>query len=573
MNSGTLALTLANGSGEFTVTNGASLNVGTSGGGSATLSGAASIDGPGNFTVISGTITNNGAFQIQGSNTFNGGAFTLNGSCLVTNGALVINGGGTVALNGTGTLAPASLGFSSGTMLGSMTVTVTGPSTWTGGTIGNAGSSLALVANGGLSVSGFNKNLTGGTLVNGGVGVWTAGTINCSPGSVFSNAPAGTFDLQADGNAIAVAGGGGQLVNAGMLRKTAGSGTSTISVPCGNSGTVLANIGTLSFSGNYIQTGGQTVLNGGAFSFGQTAQIRDGTFSGNGTVTGSVSNNALMRPGGSPGLLAISGNYSQGANGHLQIELAGTTAGTGYDQLSVGGAASLSGTLDVSFLNSFVPGPGNVFTTMVYSVHSGGFSTIQAPTNNLSTIYNAKNFLLEPGNIPPTAGITVGLVQLAGHSFALNGSGSDVDGTVTNLTLFLDTNVLVSASGASASATFSTDFPGALNLSAQATDDKGAQGVTNVTVNITTLPLLTLDPIGFQANRSFKLLMLGEAGTNYQLQASDNLGTTNWPVLGLMENTNGIWRYFDRYRDQLVASNLSRAASALTSPNEAKTKK
>ena len=73
---------------------------------------------------------------------------------------------------------------------------------------------------------------------------------------------------------------------------------------------------------------------------------------------------------------------------------------------------------------------------MVYSVHSGGFSTIQAPTNNLSTIYNAKNFLLEPGNISPTAGITVGLVQLAGHSFALNGSGSDVDGTVTNLTLF-----------------------------------------------------------------------------------------------------------------------------------------
>ena len=71
--------------------------------------------------------------------------------------------------------------FPSGTMLESMTVTVTGPSTWTGGTIGNAGSSLALVANGGLSVSGFNKNLTGGTLVNGGVGVWTAATINPAP--------------------------------------------------------------------------------------------------------------------------------------------------------------------------------------------------------------------------------------------------------------------------------------------------------------------------------------------------------------------------------------------------------
>ena len=144
---------------------------------------------------------------------------------------------------------------------------------------------------------------------------------------MFSNAPAGTFDLQADGNAIAVAGGRravGQCGHAPQDRRD--SGTSTISVPCGNSGTALSGIGMLSFSGNYIQTGGQTVLNGGAFSFGQTAQIRDGTFSGNGTVTGSVSNNALMRPGGSPGLLAISGNYSQGANGHLQIELARTTA-------------------------------------------------------------------------------------------------------------------------------------------------------------------------------------------------------------------------------------------------------
>ena len=171
--------------------------------------------------MISGTITNNGAFQIQGTNTFTSGTFTLNGSCLVTNGALVVNGG-TVAFNGAGTMAPASLNFSSGTMLGSMTVTVTGPSTWTGGTIGNAGSSLVLAANGGLSLSGANKNLTGGTLVNGGVGVWTAGQITSSSGSIFSNAPAGTFDLQADGNAIVATGGGGLVFNAGVLRKTAG---------------------------------------------------------------------------------------------------------------------------------------------------------------------------------------------------------------------------------------------------------------------------------------------------------------------------------------------------------------
>jgi hypothetical protein len=39
--------------------------------------------------------------------------------------------------------------------------------------------------------------------------------------------------------------------------------------------------------------------------------------------------------------------------------------------------------------------------------------------------------------------------------------------------------------------------------------------------------------------------MLGAAGTDYQVQASTNLAVTNWTILGTMENTNGIWRYFD----------------------------
>jgi hypothetical protein len=64
-------------------------------------------------------------------------------------------------------------------------------------------------------------------------------------------------------------------------------------------------------------------------------------------------------------------------------------------------------------------------------------------------------------------------------------------------------------------------------------------------VTITTLPLLTLDPIGFQTNSAFKLLMLGAAGANYQVLASTNPALVSWPILGTMENTNGIWRYFD----------------------------
>jgi len=542
VNSGTLALTFANSSGEFTVATGATLSAN----GNATLSGTASIDGPGSFTVTGGTMTNNGAFQIQGTNTFSGSSATsvFNGSTLITNGPLIISGG-LVAFNGSGTAAPASLTLSQGTLLGSMTIAVQGLFTWTGGTIGSAGSSPVVSANGSLNLSGSGKSLTGGTLLNAGAGVWSAGTVFCYNTAVFSNASTGTFDLPADGAAFSAIQGNPVFYNAGTLRKTNGSGTTSLAVTCNNSGTVQATSGTLNFSGIYTQNAGQTLLNGGAFSFGHAAQVLSGTMAGSGTITGSVSNSAILSPGGSPGLLSITGSYTQTPGGQLQIELGGTIAGTSYDQLTVGGTATLAGTLSLSYLNGFVPVPGNVFTCMVYNIHSGGFTSIQAPTNSLSTVYTARNLLVEPGNVSPNARISVDLVQLAGHTFRLTGSGVDPDGSVTNLTLFQDTNVLASANGSSASTTITSDFPGQLVFTAQATDNLGAQGVTNVAVTITNLPLLNLDPIGFQTNRSFKLLMLGTTGSNYQMQATTNLNSTNWTALGMMESTNGIWRYFD----------------------------
>ena len=57
--------------------------------------------------------------------------------------------------------------------------------------------------------------------------------------------------------------------------------------------------------------------------------------------------------------------------------------------------------------------------------------------------------------------------------------------------------------------------------------------------------MLALDPVGFQANRAFKLCISGETGVSYEIQARTNLSATNWTVLGTMQNTNGIWRYSD----------------------------
>jgi hypothetical protein len=212
----------------------------------------------------------------------------------------------------------------------------------------------------------------------------------------------------------------------------------------------------------------------------------------------------------------------------------------------VGGTAKLAGTLDVSYYNGFVPGPGNLFTSVVCSARSGAFSVITAPTNTLGTIYTAKTVLLETGNASPTAQLSVNPIQVACHTALIQASGYDPDGTVTNLTVLLETNVLASWSSPAGTISFSYDFPDDVTITALATDNKGANGGTNVIVSFLTLPVGVLDPVGFQTNRSFKLCLGGVAGTTNVIEASDNLATMLWTNLGAMENTNGIWRFFDR---------------------------
>ena len=73
----------------------------------------------------------------------------------------------------------------------------------------------------------------------------------------------------------------------------------------------------------------------------------------------------VYAPGASPALSTITGDYTQGALGTLEIELAGLAAGTEYDVLDISGSASLGGTLDVALLGSFIPTIDDAFTFMI----------------------------------------------------------------------------------------------------------------------------------------------------------------------------------------------------------------
>ena len=85
-----------------------------------------------------------------------------------------------------------------------------------------------------------------------------------------------------------------------------------------------------------------------------------------------------VAPGHSPGILSISGNYFQGADATLEIELAGTANGD-YDQLLVAGTLEISGALEVQLLDGFSPMIDNEFQVFDGAALSGTFSSVVLP--------------------------------------------------------------------------------------------------------------------------------------------------------------------------------------------------
>jgi hypothetical protein len=109
----------------------------------------------------------------------------------------------------------------------------------------------------------------------------------------------------------------------------------------------------VTLAGSTSHTG--TVITSGRLIFSGTAAgsiVSDGgIFQGIGSVVGTVAiNGGIHAPGNSPGIMPVTGSYSLGAAGTLQVEINGTAVGTQYDQLKVQGAGSvvtLAGALDL----------------------------------------------------------------------------------------------------------------------------------------------------------------------------------------------------------------------------------
>ena len=385
----------------------------------------------GNASAADGSFVNNGAmggfrdFANNGSTSFRG--FTTAG-----NGTFTNNGG----------LAKTALGgevhFGDNSTAGTATITNNNPGAVSGALggqtafIGNTSADRATIVNEGCAIDQqfgagevyFRENSTAAssTITNNGgtatdarggrtnfLGHATAGnsTLFANGGSNGGQGARIQFEGDSTGGTarIVLAGNGfltiaphnapgvtiGSLEGSGIVFL----GNNNLTVGSRNNSTLFSGViqdggsltkigtGTLTLSGVNTYTGATTVNAGKLVVDGSIMSAvtvnSGGTLGGSGS-TGSVTVNSggMVAPGGSQ-TLHINGNYAQNANGLLKIEVAGTDPNAS-GRLDITGSTTVNGTLEIRFVNGFLPASGQVFKLFnVAGTFAGSFAQIIFP--------------------------------------------------------------------------------------------------------------------------------------------------------------------------------------------------
>src|SRR5205807_6944908 len=243
-----------------------------------------------------------------------------------------------------------------GTLTGIGTVTVTNALNWISGTMSGTGHTAA---SGAFTLNGSFLTLNARTIGDAGTASLAQGTsISTSNNAVWNNLAGGTLDSQGDASFSSFAA-GPQLNNAGLLRKSAGTGSTTIGMALNNTGTVQVSSGTLNLSGGGSNSGSFTIGAGDTVNFSGSIYILQAgsTFSGAGTVqiatfstvnvAGDASMQVLVLAGG-----AVTGHGTLTVNGLLTWS-GGTMSGSGQTTANGGAAITRFVTLDTRIFNNF----------------------------------------------------------------------------------------------------------------------------------------------------------------------------------------------------------------------------
>jgi hypothetical protein len=224
---------------------------------------------------------------------------------------------------------------------------------WSGGSIFG---SLAVASNAVLNLSGSAGLGLYGPLTNAGTVVVTSTgylrPVYSSGGGYYGaiyNQAGGLIDIQNDQFVLWNYTGNEFFNNAGTLRKSAGTDTTSIDPQVNNTGTVDALTGTLSFDTSFTNVGGT-----------------------------------------------------------LDFAVSGVSS---FGQINVSGNVALNGTASVRWLGAFMPAVGDSFALLHYASHSGTFANITLPagtvaqSNYAATVFSLLITAVNTQGDPPVLGI------------------------------------------------------------------------------------------------------------------------------------------------------------------------
>jgi autotransporter-associated beta strand protein len=297
------------------------------------------------FTVASGaTLDFNGFDQAVGS-LAGAGAVTLGAATLVT-------GGDNTSTTFAGTISGSGALFK----IGPGTLTLTGTSTYAGGT---------MIAGGLVNFNSASNFGTGPIILNGGGLQWAAGTsTDISARLTPFGVDGATFDT--NGNNVTLA---SALAGIGGVTKL-GAGTLVLSGTDTYRGPTTVAAGTLTVNGSIASSA--VTVNSGA------------TLSGIGTVGATtIMSGGTFAPGNSPGTMTVQGNLAFQSGALYLVQVNSTTASS----TNASGSAALAGTVQAAFVSGS-------YATRTYTILSaagglGGTTFNTLTTSNLPAGFTA----------------------------------------------------------------------------------------------------------------------------------------------------------------------------------------
>ena len=228
-------------------------------------------------------------------------------------------------------------------------------------------------------------------------------------GVEFRNEANGSIDLLGAGLEVNLAGdlvrAASTFTNLGTISIGAGQTFAAMGVPGlqKRAASTFTNLGTISIGGGATlsmsqgpirnQRAASTFTNLGTISIGGGALLRvdgsgfeggDGSaIEGDGEIdmsnASSATNDGALRPGFSPGALLCTGSLNQFSGARLEIEIGGTTPGTGFDVWTVTGTYERAGGLGFSVIGGHQPEVGNRYDFAFWGEAIGNYDMVSLP--------------------------------------------------------------------------------------------------------------------------------------------------------------------------------------------------